>query len=189
MHVRCDEPEAAELGAPETAESKSEDPIVIELRCEGEGRRSREEPLNLAVRVTNVSNRPVWMVGVLPGSEGLRYPQYVAEIEGPAGPEQTRFPEELDYVRELRVKDFVQLAPGQSFDPQGKGFVPIQQLAWFKPTLPGRYRLRLRFDASEQDLRLWMGHTRRSDQGMVERLIQQVPPIKIWSNTLEIEIE
>jgi len=164
-----------------------EPPIRIELRTSGGARRSLAEDLELSVQITNISGEPVWMVGVVPGSDGLRYPQYVAEIEGPEGSEQTRLPEDLDYVRGLRAEDFVRLAPGQSFDPQGKDFIPIQQLAWFKPTKHGTYQFRLRFDATEPDPRQWMGHTRITDPRSIERMIQRVPPVRVWSNTLEIE--
>jgi hypothetical protein len=141
------------------------------------------------VWITNVSEEPVWMVGVLPGSEGLRYPHYVVEIVGPAGPIQVQFPEALDYVRGLRSGDFVRLAPGGSFDPQGEGFVPIQQLAWFKPSEPGTYRLRICFDATAQDPRQWLGHTSVRDQHKVEGLLAQVPRVKVWSNALEINVD
>jgi hypothetical protein len=84
----------------------------------------------------------------------------------------------------------VQLAPGESFDPQhGKGFIPIQQLAWFKPAEPGTYRLRIRFDATEQDPRQWLGQTPVHDRSKVERLINQVPRVEVKSNTLEIEFQ
>jgi hypothetical protein len=165
-------------------------PIKIELCSAGGSHQTRDEPLSLEVEVTNVSDAPVWMVGVLPGSEGLRYPQYVAEIEGPTGPVKMRFPEGLDYARGLRTEDFVRLNPGESFDPQrGKGFIPIQHLAWFKPTEPGTYRLRLRFDATAEDPRQWMGQTFVKDQREVENLIKRVPRVTVWSNTLEIEVE
>ena len=169
--------------------SGAESPIRIEL-CSTKGRRQPlTEPGDLSVRITNVSEEPIWMVGVLPGSEGLRYPHYLAEIEGPVGPVSMQFPEELDYVRGLQSEDFVRLDPGESFDPQGKGFVPIQQLAWFKPAEPGKYRLRLLFDATAEDTRQWMGSTYIRDQRKVETLIQQVPQVEVWSNTLEIEFE
>jgi len=166
----------------------SQAPIEIEL-VSGKGlQQPLDEPLELSVQITNVSDEAIWMVGVLPGSEGLRYPLYVAEIEGPSGSVGTRFPEALDYVRGMHPEDFVRLPPGESFDPQeGKGFIPIQQLAWFRPTEPGKYRLRLHFDATAEDPREWMGHTFVRDRRKVETLIQQVPRVAVWSNTLEIE--
>jgi hypothetical protein len=168
----------------------SDAPIRIDLRSAKGTQQPLDEPLDLSVQITNVSDDPVWIVGVLPGSEGLRYPQYTAEIEGPSGPVEMPFPEGLDYARGLQPEDFVRLAPGESFDPQkGKGFIPVQQLAWFKPTQPGRYRLRLRFDATESDPRQWMGHTFVRDQRRVENLIQQVPHVEVQSNTLEIEFD
>jgi hypothetical protein len=168
----------------------ADEPIQIELRSTRGTKQSINEPLDLSVRITNVSDRPVWMIGVLPGSEGLRYPQYVAEIEGPSGSVDMKFPEAMDYGRGLRQEDFVRLAPGDSFDPQqGRGFIPIQELAWFKPAERGTYRLRVRFDATAQDPRQWMGHTFVPDRERVEALIRQVPHVEVRSNTLEIELD
>ena len=81
----------------------------------------------------------------------------------------------------------MRLAPGESFDPQqGKGFVPIQKLAWFQPSEKGAYRMRLRLDATSEDVREWMGHTPVRDQRKVESLLRQVPHVSAESNTLEI---
>lgn len=166
------------------------EPIKIELYSATGSRHDLNRPLDVSVRITNISDEPIWLVGVLPGSEGLRYPQYQAEIEGPSGTVQMRFPEGLDYARGLRPEDFVRLAPGESFDPQqGKGFVPIQQLAWFQPSEKGTYRMRLRFDATSEDVREWMGHTPVRDQRKVESLLRQVPHVAVESNTLEIEFD
>jgi hypothetical protein len=184
-----DKPTDVQLESSGSPDPDDKDPIKIELRSTAGSGQSGSDPLDLSVQITNISNRPVWMVGVVPGSEGLRYPRYLAEIQGPAGPERTRLPEDLDYVRGLRAEDFVRLDPGQSFDPQGEGFVPIQHLAWFRPSKPGRYRLRLCFDATEPNPKRWMGHTRGADERRVEMLIQRVPQIKVWSNTLEIEYQ
>lgn len=162
-------------------------PIQIELRNQGSPRLLTGQPLAFSVRITNISKETIWMVGAVPGHEGLRYPHYLAEIEGPGGPEQARLPEDLDYVRGLRVEDFVQLGPGEGFDPQGKGFVPIQQLAWFKAGQPGRYRIRICFDSTEPDPREWLGHTQTGNRAELENLIQKVPKIRAWSNTLEVE--
>lgn len=166
------------------------EPIRVELISERGTRQPLDEPPSLSVRITNVSDRPVWMVGVLPGSEGQRYPRYIAEIEGPAGPVEIRFPEGLDYVRGLQTDDFVRLNPGESFDPQrGQGFIPIQKLAWFKPREPGTYRLRVRFDATAQDARQWLGHSFVRNREEVETLVRQVPHVQVESNTLEIEFD
>ena len=166
------------------------DVIRIELRSAKGPHQTVGEPLDLSVQIVNVSEDPVWMVGVLPGSEGLRYPQYRAEIEGPSGPVEPMMAEGLDYARGLQTDDFVRLAPGESFDPQqGKGFIPIQPLAWFRPTEPGIYRLRLRFDATAEDPRQWMGQTPVRNRSRVERLIKQVPQVEVCSNTLELECE
>jgi hypothetical protein len=164
-----------------------ENPIKLELESSTGSRHDLSRPLDLSVRITNVSDEPIWMVGVLPGSEGLRYPQYQVEIQGPSGPVRMRFPEGLDYARGLRPEDFVRLAPGESFDPQqGKGFVPIQKLAWFQPSEKGTYRMRLRLDATAEDVREWLGHTPVRDQRKVESLLRQVPHVSAESNTLEI---
>jgi hypothetical protein len=164
----------------------SQQPIQIDLASPAGSRKRLDDPLQLVVTITNVSAAPVWMIGVLPGSEGLRYPKYTAEIEGPAGRAPAQFPEALDYVPAPRVEQFVKLDPGESFDPQGKGFVPVQQFAWFRPTQPGTYRFRLGLDTTASDLRDWLGHTSVTEPGRVAAMIQQVPRVKVWSNTLVI---
>ncbi len=168
---------------------KRDVPIRVELQARRKRQPLGESP-DLAVRITNVSDKPVWLVGVLPGSEGLRYPRYEVEIEGPLGTTVRPFPEGLDYARGLRPEDFVRLDPGESFDPQqGKGFVPIQQLAWFKPERPGKYRLRLRLDTSAQDAREWLGQTYVRDRQRLEELLRRVPKITVESEPVEIEFE
>ncbi len=166
------------------------EPIEIELRSARGTQQRLDEPLDLSLRVINVSDRPLWMVGVLPGSSGMRYPRYTVEIEGPSGPVDTRLPEASDYARGMRTEDFVRLAPGESFDPQqGRSFIPIQELAWFRPGEPGTYRLRVHLDASAKEPRQWLGHTFVRDRDKVETLIGQVPHVRVASNTLEIELK
>jgi len=184
--------QAGETSAFDQPEPGAADPGPIEIELvSGKGpHQSLDEPVDLSVRITNVSDEALWMVGVLPGSDGLRYPRYTAEIEGPSGPMQQPFAEGLDYARGLQSEDFIRLRPSESFDPQqGKRFIPIQQLAWFQPSEPGRYRFRLQFDATADDPRQWLGQTPVRDRTRVERLIQQVPQVKVWSNILEIECE
>ena len=110
----------------------------------------------------------------------------LAEIEGPAGTALAQFPEALDYLPAPRVEQFVRLDPGESFDPQGEGFVPVQQFAWFRPTQPGAYRFRLGLDTTASNLRDWLGHTPVPEPGGVTAMIQQVPRVKVWSNTVVI---
>lgn len=168
----------------------SENPIRVELNAPEGTPHPIDEPPELSVRIVNVSDEPIWMIGVLPGSEGMRYPLYRAEIEGPSGPVRLRLPEALDYARGLRQEDFVRLEPGESFDPQqGQGFVPIQQLAWFKPKEPGVYRVRIVFDATADNPRDWLGQTPVRASRQVTRLIKRVPHARVWSNTVEIEFE
>ena len=169
--------------------SGADPPFKIELRADGGSRLSLQDDISVSVRITNTADEPIWMVGVVPGSDGLRYPLYVAEIKGPEGTVPVRLPEDLDYVRGLQSKDFVRLAPGQSFDPEGDGFITIQHLDWFKPTQPGKYRFRIKFDATNPDPRQWLGHTRITDRRKIEDLIRRVPPFRVWSNTLEIQFD
>lgn len=166
----------------------SDEPIQISLEPEQEPEGLPSKLPRFSVQITNRSDKAVWMVGVLPGSDGLRYPQYTVEIEGPSGPVETRLPEGLDMARGLQVEDFIELEPGESFDPQaGERFIPVQPLAWFRPVEPGRYRLRLRFDATAQDPRQWLGNTPVRNRSQVESLIRRVPPVEVWSNAIEIE--
>ena len=171
-------------------ETQAGQPIQIELTSAKGARQLLGEPPDLSVRVVNTSDEPVWMVGVLPGSEGMRYPRYEVEIEGPSGQAARPFPEGMDYARGLQPTDFKRLAPGESFDPQeGRQFIPIQQLAWFKPSQPGTYRFRVRLDTREENPREWLGHTYVRDQAKVMAMLQQVPKVEVESNTLEIEFD
>ncbi len=166
----------------------ADEPIKVELSAPRGTQQPLDEPPELSVCVTNVSDKPVWMVGVLPGSEGLRYPRYEVEIEGPSGPAKRPFPEGMDYGRGLQPDDFVRLDPGESFDPQaGKDFIPIQELAWFKPEEPGTYRFRLRVDTTAQDPREWLGHTYVRERKRVQDLIERVPKVEVTSDPVEIE--
>jgi hypothetical protein len=170
----------------DTGTRDTQPPIRIDLASKAGLRLGPTDSLELDVTITNICGEPIWMVGVLPGSEGLRYPHYTAEIEGPSGTVRSRFPEALDYLPAPRAGQFVQLGPGESFDPQGTGFVPIQHLAWFQPTEAGAYRFRLCLDTEAPDLRDWLGHTPVREPERVEALIRQVPRLKVWSNMLVI---
>jgi hypothetical protein len=161
--------------------------IKIEIRSARGLRQSLQDPLDLTVEITNISDQPLWLVGVLPGSDGFRYPRYVAQIDGPSGPVSLLPPEALDYGPSLQVGHFVQLAPGEGFDPQGEGFIPVQGFLRFKPQEPGRYRFRLCFDGTSSAPREWLGHTHVRHRSQVEKLVGQVPKVWVWSNLLEIE--
>ena len=54
----------------------SDEPIQISLEPDCEPDRLPSEPPRFSIQITNRSDKPVWMVGVFPGSDGWRYPQY-----------------------------------------------------------------------------------------------------------------
>ncbi|MCW3093361.1 MAG: hypothetical protein JWP81_4430 [Ferruginibacter sp.] len=95
--------------------------FTVTLYCESA--LSVDKPIRLGdhvpirIEVKNVSSKPVWITGVLDGSErGLRFPHYMPLIEGPVANKNA--PEYPDAgTSPLRKKDFRLLSPEESFDP------------------------------------------------------------------------
>lgn len=118
------------------------------------------QPLGVRISVSNLSSSPVWMVGVVEGSElGVRYPHYRPTVEGP---EAVAPPEiEYDMLAPLRPVDFRLLGPGEAFDPtDGRGeaaWHPIHAFSSLRPSVPGRYRLGLVLSTVSDDPTEWLG--------------------------------
>src|SRR4051794_21741743 len=90
-------------------------PLAIILTVAGSSRVG--EPTRVAIELRNISARPVWMVGVLDGSEtGFRFPHYGPMVEGPGPHPELELPW-CGMVAPLRLEDFRRLAPGEGFDP------------------------------------------------------------------------
>lgn len=135
----------------------------------------------IAVEVRNVSERPVWIVGVVDGSEeGIRYPHYRPRVSLGGETVAAPPPAEDPLVSPLRVVDFVVLQPGEAFDPEGAGYgrayLPLSTFANFRPTQPGTYVLGLSLSTESASPENWLGRFNQdAEREVVLHLVSQVP--------------
>ena len=170
-------------------------PIAVTLATRRGVYRIGEAP-QLDVRLTNVSDEPVVLVGALPCSDLRRqYPHCYFLIEGPkpATANNGRFCRGDD---ELRKEHFVEIGLGQSLDPFAPPFSSDPEFKAFF-SFPGDYRLRFCYSTFENDIRKWDGYrlARALDEWMhgagksVWELFQRVPQVSICSNEVVITFE
>lgn len=146
-------------------------------------------PVHVALK--NTSAAPIWIVGVLDGSEGShRYPHYKPTITTP----QPVAPAEADdcgNVAPLRLVDFRQLAAGESFDPtealNGAAYLPIQAFVRFTPGIAGRYEIRLQLSTEGEKSEKWLGMLGYPGEEQVIERLKTVPRVRVESNTLIVE--
>jgi hypothetical protein len=167
-----------------------EPPLTLVLAAP-EGAQPTGVPLHISVEVRNVSNQPLWIVGVLDGSEtGFRYPRYLPQIAGP--PQPPRDEEIYDMAAPLRIQDFRRLAPGDGFDPTrpsgDAAYQPLATFATFSPTTPGRYELRLTLDTDSQADEQWLGIVEYPGKEAVLERLAQVPRLRVDSNIITVEV-
>jgi hypothetical protein len=122
--VLSDQDGAAEVRIGESL-PMNESPLTVNAEVGRVG-----EPPRIAIALRNVSDRPVWVVGVLNGSEiGYRFPHYITTFEGP-GP----LPEpELSWcgmVAPLRLDDFRRADRFRNRGGQQKGNLVVEP--WWK---------------------------------------------------------
>jgi len=150
-------------------------------------------PVSIAVEVRNVSDQPVWIVGVVDGSEeGIRYPRYSPQVTL-AGEVVARPPAPEDpLVGPLRLVDFRRLKAGEAFDPtarsSGAAYLPISTFSNFLAVQPGRYQFSLVLSTESQSPEQWLGRFGQDAEraGVLER-IAIVPRQTIRSNLLEVQ--
>jgi hypothetical protein len=146
----------------------------------------------IRVEVRNVSAAPVWVVGVLGGSEeGQRFPHYRPEIEGPPPATPPEF-EGCGNVPPLRMQEFRRLLPGESFDPTdasgGASYLPLASFNNFVPGRAGRYRARLVLDMRSDNAEEWLGMLGYPGEAEVLERLRQVPRLRVESNVATIEV-
>lgn len=151
------------------------------------------EAVPLSIEVRNVSDRPLYMVGVLDGSEvGFRYPHYLPQITAPQPLPPTEGLPECGNVAPLRLKDFRLLQPGEGFDPT----VPLDDIAYlslitfktFRPPFPGRYEFRLTLSTESERDEQWLGIIEYPGKEQVLSRLAQVPRVRIESNAAVVEV-
>lgn len=148
-------------------------------------------PVTVAVR--NASDRPVWVVGVLDGSEaGFRCPRYTPEIVGPRPLPPVEGMPWCGMVAPLRPVDFRELRPGESFDPTTaagfEAYFPLVAFNNFYPPYPGRYELRLTLSTESAREEDWLGLTDYPQKQAARALLAKVPRLTVPSNTAVVEV-
>ena len=143
------------------------------------------------VLVKNTSAVPIWIVGVLDGSEGAhRFPHYKPSITTPE-PVAPAEADDCGNVAPLRLEDFRRLAPGESFDPtealNGAAYLPIQAFANFIPNVAGRYEIRLQLSTESEKPEKWLGMLGYPGEAEVIERLKTVPRVRVESNTLIVE--
>ncbi|GAB2818031.1 hypothetical protein [Streptomyces daliensis] len=165
---------------------------MLEIALHGPARAhpvGRQVPVTVTVR--NTSRDVVWAAGVLDGSEdGVRYPRYLPSVlrdgrpvAGPPAPEDP-------LVGPLRPGDFRRLAPGESFDPTGHGFLPLTTFTTYAPDLPGRYLYGLSLSTESDTPEDWLGRFGQGEErAAVLELVKRVPRLTVTSVPLEVVVE
>lgn len=152
------------------------------------------EAVAVEVALRNAGPRPVWMVGVVPGSEGgLRLPRYLPRViaEGtvlapPAGSRAARLPP-------LRLRDFRRLEPGETVDPTRggveHGWTRLQTFLSFRPQRPGRYVFVVTLCTQAEALEWWLAAVDLADdRDELLARIGDVPRVVVESNRLEVKV-
>jgi hypothetical protein len=150
-------------------------------------------PIMINISVKNISSQPLWMIGVLDGSEiGFRYPHYKPSITGsvPIPP-----PENLPWcgnVAPLRLQDFHYLLPGESFDPivpqEGAEYLPLVIFNSFRPSLPGNYEFRLEVSTESEQEEDWLGVLEYPGKENVLARLAKVPRLQIESKVTSVKV-
>lgn len=119
-------------------------------------------PVPVALELRNVSDRPVWVTGVLDGSEeGIRYPHYRPVVTRQGQTVAAPPPPEDPLVSPLRLLDFRLLRPGEAFDPTradgDAAYLPLLTFANFRPDAPGVYEFSLMLSTESASPEQWLG--------------------------------
>ncbi len=149
-------------------------------------------PVQVSIAVRNISDQPLWIIGVLEGSElGLRYPHYLPQITGPQPLPAVEI--EYDMLAPLRLQDFRRLAAGESFDPtaqqNGEAYLPLYTFTNFRPPAPGRYELRLTLSTESTANEQWMGGWELPGKEQAQERLTLVPRLRVDSNVAIIMVE
>lgn len=149
--------------------------------------------VKVSIAVVNVSDRPVWIVGALEGSDiGLRFPHYLPQVNGER-PSLSGEVEYLDMAAPLRLEDFHQLSPGQSFDPvvgMNRALNPLlAAFTEFVPPAPGSYEMQLTLSTASENDNEWLGVVEYPGKDEVLRRLAKVPRLRVESNVLRIEAQ
>ncbi|HZL73294.1 MAG TPA: hypothetical protein VFC86_12610 [Planctomycetota bacterium] len=165
---------------------------VLQLSIKVEGEAAVGKPMAFRIRITNVSDEDVAVVGALDGSDaGLRFPFYGVEITRPDGSPWVPVGElRCGNCNALRTEDIVRLKPGDEFDPLGEGFFRNYRLSIWRPATKGKHLLRMIVSFSSEDPEKWNGpmKPRLPDPHRIRSLLADVPKINLEAK-VEFEVK
>jgi len=159
-----------------------------------EGVHPQGRPAPIQIELRNISDEPIWMVGVLDGSEGgLRYPHYLPAVMRNGVIVAVPGAAEDPLVGPIRAADFRRLSPGESFDPtrpdQGAGYVPLSTFATWPCPAAGEYQFVTRLSTASQAPEQWLGRFgQHEDLASIRDLIARVPQLTVDSNSLTVRV-
>ena len=114
------------------------------------------ETPNLHVFIVNSGNEPMVLPGSLDASERrLRYPHAFFEVVGPAGGLQREPLVGCGWINDLRVENFMTMAPGARLDPYGDGFFPPAEMLHSRFTAAGDYTFTFHYSTLGSHVKDW----------------------------------
>jgi hypothetical protein len=133
--------------------------LVCEIKSQKDVYRLGDTP-QLSVRIINKSSKSVCLIGNLDGSESKRrYPHLYFTVSGVETGLVEPFRTFCGNVNPLRIEDFVQLLPGDRFDPYMRiddlGFWPTG-LREFKFKKVGKYTFTFNYSTMSGELNDWV---------------------------------
>ena len=151
-------------------------------------------PIDVRITLINTSDRPLWVVGVVDGSEvGARCPRWLPSVTSPA---PVDLPElEFDMAAPLRPQDFRRLEPGEGCDPTapegGSAWLPLYTFVNLRPAAPGPYRLSLTLATDCGSDEEWLGSWGRPEGADAEEVASRlagVPRVRVESNAVVVKV-
>ncbi len=153
------------------------------------------EEVGLQIRIKNIWDEPVVVVGSLDGSStGARYPKLTLELRDPEGHViATPNISKCGNINAPRAKEFMELAPGKELDPYVRiddyGYFANPLMLW-KPTVKGKYTLTFTYDTSVGEFSEWTSGLNRLPPGdELMKLFNRVHHVKVNSKPLILTVE
>ena len=143
------------------------------------------------VKIYNNTKEAVYFIGSLDGSDlKWRHPHCYFEIEKPTNDKPQAYGR-CGNMNPLRAEDFVKVEPGKSFDPYTSvdhyGFFSAYNISDERQfRVPGRYKITFYYSTFSTKLEDYAGYG--SEVPDLQTLLNQVPKVKLQSNTLVIDI-
>lgn len=158
-----------------------DEPLEFTAETEGEARAGKE--IKFRVRIKNVSDRDVTVVGCLDGStSNRRYPQFSRTITPDNSPPPMLSGGSCNSITESDLKV---LKPGESFDPFGPG---ARETSWI-PVKEGTYTVRFTCDYAAKDVLEWNGPIEQSaGLGGLEEKLKNVPKVTLTA-TVQVKVK